>query len=180
MSRSLRAVEPRRTRPVLRALTPAREPGPPAVTHHVHQLAIWITVTTLLVGFVAVVAREIVATIDGDVSSISGDEYVLFATSLTGLVGGVFAAAVGAVPRVTGRRNDSTAERPDPWRTRLAAAYVVAYAIAGVSATIVCIARLGSATPLLQSLAGAFMGSAAAAATAFFGSAGETAAPGDP
>jgi hypothetical protein len=85
----------------------------------------------------------------------------------------VFAAAVGAVPRVTGRRNAGSEDRPDPWRTRLAAAYVVAYAVAGVSATIVCIARLGSATPLLQSLAGAFMGSAAAAATAFFGSAAE-------
>ncbi len=175
MSRSLRAVEPRRGRPALRALAPAREARPEAITQPVQQLAIWITVTTLLVGFVAVVAREIVATIDGDVSTLSGDEYVLFATSLTGLVGGVFAAAVGAVPRVTGRRG-APEGRPDPWRTRLAAAYVIAYAVAGVSATIVCIARLGSATPLLQSLAGAFMGSAAAAATAFFGTAAEAAA----
>jgi len=95
---------------------------------------------------------------------------VLFATSLTGLVGGVFAAAIGAVPRVTRRRSDrATDDRVDPWRTRLAAAYVIAYAVAGITATIVCIARLGSATPLLQSLAGAFMGASAAAASAFFG-----------
>ena len=52
MSRSLRAVEPRRGRPALRALAPARAPRPEPITQPVHQLAIWITVTTLLVGFV--------------------------------------------------------------------------------------------------------------------------------
>jgi len=143
---------------------------PPAVSEHVGLLAIWITVTALLVGFVVVVVREVAATLDGDVASVTNDEYVLFATSLTGLVGGVFAAAIGAGPRMTGRRSTRRAgDRVDPWRTRLAAAYVVAYAVAGVTATVVCIARLGSATPLLQSLAGAFMGASAAAASAFFG-----------
>jgi hypothetical protein len=150
----------------------------PVLTRHVGQLAIWITVTALLFGFVVVVAREVAATLDGDVASVTDDEYVLFATSLTGLVGGVFAAAIGAVPRATGRRapgptDESTGEHTDPWRTRLAAAYVVAYAIAGIVATVVCITRLGSATPLLQSLAGAFMGASAAAASAFFGVAAE-------
>lgn len=142
----------------------------PVATEHVEQLAIWITVTALLLGFVVVVAREVVATLDGDVSTVTNDEYVLFATSLTGLVGGVFAAAIGAAPRVTRRRRARRmADGVDPWRSRLAAAYVVAYAVAGITATVVCIARLGSATPLLQSLAGAFMGASAAAASAFFG-----------
>jgi hypothetical protein len=153
----------------------------PALSEHVGQLAIWITVTALLFGFIVVVAREIAATVDGDLTTITNDEYVLFATSLTGLVGGVFAAAIGAVPRVSRRpaAEASVAARPDPWRSRLAAAYVVSYAIAGIAATVVCITRLGSATPLLQSLAGAFMGASAAAASAFFGLAAEPTAEED-
>lgn len=144
----------------------ALDRGGPALSDHVRRLAVWVAVSALLVVFVVVVAREIVATFDDRVTTATDDEYVLFATSITGLVGGVFAVAVGAVPQRRSVRERSDA---DQWRARLATAYVLAYAAAGVSATVVCVARLGSATPLLQSLAGAFLGASAAAASAYFG-----------
>jgi hypothetical protein len=109
---------------------------------------------TLLVGFVVVAAREVGATL-GIVDGGRGDSYQLFAVSLTGLVGAVFALAMGA--------ND------DQRRRFFSTAYVLTYVISGAIALLVCLIRLGSSTVILRSLAAAFLGTAVAVASAYFG-----------
>lgn len=114
-----------------------------------------VSLAGLLLGFVMVAGREVAATL-GVGTGGSGDSYDLFAVSLTGVVGGVFALALGG------------AATPDPPR-RFAAIYSLVYAWAGAIALVVCLVRLGSSTPLLRSLAAAFLGTAVAAASAYFG-----------
>ena len=110
----------------------------------------------LLVGFVVVAGREVAATV-GIGTGGAGDSYDLFAVSLTGVVGGVFALALG-----------SSAGAGTP-PGRFASAFALVYASAGAVALVVCLVRLGASTPLLRSLAAAFLGTAVAAASAFFG-----------
>lgn len=117
---------------------------------------------TLLAGFVLVVAREIGATLDL-VDGGRGDSYQLFAVSLTGLVGAVFALGLGA-----GRAARRT-PKPDPLRRFFASAYVLTYVVAGGIALLVCLVRLGSSTVVLRSLAAAFLGTAVAVVSAYFG-----------
>jgi hypothetical protein len=121
----------------------------------------------LLVGFVVVVAREMLATIGVTGSGGAGDEYQLFAVSLTGLAGGVFAVALRAGP--DGPRMRQRALRSDALRNAVGAAFVLAYVAAGTIATIVCLVRLGSATDLLKSLAATFLGTSVAVASSLFG-----------
>jgi MFS family permease len=130
-------------------------------------LALGAVLATLLAGFVLVVAREIGATL-GVVDGGRGDSYQLFAVSLTGLVGAVFALAMGA-PR---SMSASVADR-DPRRRFFASAYVLTYVTAGAVALLVCLVRLGSSTVILRSLAAAFLGTAVAVASAYFGTAQE-------
>ncbi len=123
-----------------------------------------LTLVGLLIGFVLVVVREVVATIGGS-SSYQSDEYELFAVSLTGLAGGVFAVAM---------RNDQQATRAhstDEARMRktMATAFAVTYVVAGIVAISVCLVKLGDSTPLLRSLAATFLGTSVAAASAVFG-----------
>jgi hypothetical protein len=117
----------------------------------------------MLVGFVVVVVREIGATLEVWPGG-EGDPYELFAVSLTGLVGGVFAVALAAPRQVETRR-----VAIDRLRSHVGRAYVVAYALAGGIALVVCLVRLGSSTALLRSLAATFLGTSVAAASAFFG-----------
>jgi len=119
-------------------------------------------VAALLLGFVIVVVREVVVTLGGGTPT-TDDAYELFAVSLTGLAGGVFAVGLGAEPRVP------APGRADRLRRAVGLAYVVTYGLAGALALVVCLARLGESTALLRSLAAAFLGTAIAAATAFFG-----------
>jgi MFS family permease len=118
---------------------------------------------TLLVGFVVVAAREVGATL-GIVDGGRGDSYQLFAVSLTGLVGAVFALAMGATRRIA-----STATNDDQRRRFFSTAYVLTYVISGAIALLVCLIRLGSSTVILRSLAAAFLGTAVAVASAYFG-----------
>jgi hypothetical protein len=120
----------------------------------------------LLLGFVVVVLREIVATLGGS-GGYESDEYQLFAVSLTGLTGGVFAVAMN---------RDQAAPRSRPVaeqriRRTMGTAFVVAYVLAGVVAIGVCLVRLGDSTSLLRSLAATFLGTSVAAASALFGTA---------
>ncbi len=119
---------------------------------------------TLLVGFVLVVAREVGATLDL-VEGGHGDSYQLFAVSLTGLVGAVFALGMGA------GRAKRRSSKPDPLRRFFASAYVLTYVVAGAVALLVCLVRLGSSTAILRSLAAAFLGTAVAVTSAYFGAA---------
>jgi hypothetical protein len=121
-----------------------------------------IVVGALLVGFVVVVVREVVVTF-GAAAPVTDESYELFAVSLTGLAGGVFAVGLGNAPR--GRRTS----RPDRIRSTVGLAYVVTYGLAGGVALVVCLVRLGASTGLLRGLAAAFLGTSVAAATAFFG-----------
>ncbi|MCJ7436717.1 MAG: hypothetical protein MUP97_03005 [Acidimicrobiia bacterium] len=130
-------------------------------------LALGAVLATLLGGFVLVVAREIGATL-GIVDGGRGDSYELFAVSLTGLVGAVFALALGASRGTT----TAVADR-DPLRRFFANAYVLTYVTAGAVGLLVCLIRLGSSTVILRSLAAAFLGSAVAVASAYFGTAPE-------
>lgn len=130
-------------------------------------LALGAVLATLLVGFVLVVAREIGATL-GVVDGGRGDSYQLFAVSLTGLVGAVFALAMGASRSMS----EAVADR-DPLRRFFASAYVLTYVVAGATALLVCLVRLGSSTVILRSLAAAFLGTAVAVASAYFGTAPE-------
>ena len=118
---------------------------------------------TLLIGFVLVVGREIGATL-GVVTGGRGDSYQLFAVSLTGLVGAVFALAMGAA-----RRRRAGDGHRDALHRFFAAAYVLTYVAAGAIALLVCLVRLGSSTVILRSLAAAFLGTAVAVASAYFG-----------
>ncbi|MCJ7671575.1 MAG: hypothetical protein MUP67_05955 [Acidimicrobiia bacterium] len=126
-------------------------------------VALAAVLATLLAGFVLVVGREIGATL-GIVDGGRGDSYQLFAVSLTGLVGAVFALAMGA-----SRRTSSTATGDDPRRRLFSTAYVLTYVMAGAIALLVCLVRLGSSTVILRSLAAAFLGTAVAVASAYFG-----------
>jgi hypothetical protein len=119
-------------------------------------------VGALLLGFVVVVVREIVVTFGG-APPVTDESYELFAVSLTGLAGGVFAVGLGAAPRARG------GTRPDRVRSAVGLAYVVTYGLAGGLALVVCLVRLGASTGLLRGLAAAFLGTSVAAATAFFG-----------
>ena len=119
-------------------------------------LSLRVMLIGLLVGFVVVAVREVGATLGINPGG-SGDSYELFAVSLTGLVGGVFALASGGVAAPSGSSR------------RFAALYSCVYAVAGSVALIVCLLRLGSSTPLLRSLAATFLGTAVAAASAVFG-----------
>jgi hypothetical protein len=121
-----------------------------------------IVVGALLVGFVVVVVREVVVTL-GAAQPVSDESYELFAVSLTGLAGGVFAVGLGTAPR--GR----AARRSERVRSAVGLAYVVTYGLAGGLALVVCLLRLGASTALLRGLAAAFLGTSVAAATAFFG-----------
>ena len=121
-----------------------------------------IVVGALLVGFVVVVVREVVVTFGG-ATPVTDESYELFAVSLTGLAGGVFAVGLSNAPRVRG------ASRPDRVRSTVGLAYVVTYGLAGGVALVVCLVRLGASTGLLRGLAAAFLGTSVAAATAFFG-----------
>jgi len=126
-------------------------------------LPLRVSLIGLLVGFAVVAGREVAATL-GLGSGGSGDSYDLFAVSLTGVVGGVFALALGSAA--------ATAGPPQ----RFAGVYTLVYAAFGTTAMLVCLIRLGSSTPLLRSLAATFLGTAVAAASAFFG----ITAPDDP
>lgn len=126
-------------------------------------IALGAVLGTLLVGFVVVVMREVGATLD-IVDGGRGDSYQLFAVSLTGLVGAVFALALGATRRVG--VSDMTDE---PLRRVFTSAYVFTYIAAGGVALLVCLVELGSSTTTLRSLAAAFLGTAVAVASAYFG-----------
>jgi len=126
---------------------PERRPAGPS-------LALRVSLIGLLGGFIVVAGREVAATL-GIGAGGSGDSYDLFAVSLTGVVGGVFALG-------------SAAASADPPK-RFAAMYSLVYATFGAIAMIVCLVRLGASTPLLRSLAATFLGTAVAAASAFFG-----------
>jgi len=130
-------------------------------------LALGAVLATLLGGFVLVVAREIGATlaiVDGG----RGDSYEMFAVSLTGLVGAVFALALGA-----SRTTRTVVADHDPLRRFFASAYVLTYVTAGAVALLVCLVRLGSSTVILRSLAAAFLGTAVAVTSAYFGTSPE-------
>ena len=130
--------------------TPGQRPRQP------RPLSLRFALIGLLVGFVVLAGREVGATF-GITPGGSGDSYELFAVSLTGVVGGVFALASGG------------AVAPSGSLRRFAAWYSCVYAVAGSVALIVCLVRLGSSTPLLRSLAATFLGTAVAAASAVFG-----------
>ena len=131
-----------------------------------HVLALASVVGALLVGFVVIVVREVGATV-GAWDGGSGDPYELFAVSLTGLVGAVFAVALGASHRPPpGGRRTLSVEHLQSWFGRV---YVLAYSLAGGTALVVCLVRLSASTPLLRSLAATFLGTSVAAASAFFG-----------
>ena len=130
-------------------------------------LALGAVLATLLCGFVLVVAREIGATL-GIVDGGRGDSYELFAVSLTGLVGAVFALALGA-----SRSTTTAVADHDPLRRFFANAYVLTYVTAGAVGLVVCLIRLGSSTVILRSLAAAFLGTAVAVASAYFGTSPE-------
>jgi hypothetical protein len=134
-------------------------------------VALGAVLTTLLGGFVLVVGREIGATL-GVVDGGHGDSYQLFAVSLTGLVGAVFALAMGAAHR---RRAGDV--RHDTLHRFFATAYVLTYVAAGAIALLVCLVRLGSSTVILRSLGAAFLGTAVAVASAYFGTAADEGAP---
>jgi hypothetical protein len=121
-----------------------------------------IVVGALLAGFVVVVVREVIVTFGG-AAPVTDESYELFAVSLTGLAGGVFAVGLGTAPRARG------GTRPDRVRSTVGLAYVVTYGLAGGIALVVCLVRLGASTGLLRGLAAAFLGTSVAAATAFFG-----------
>jgi FtsH-binding integral membrane protein len=120
----------------------------------------------LLVGFAVVVVREVLATF-GATTGAAGDEYQLFAVSLTGLAGGVFVVALRGASDGSGMH--AHASRSDALRSGVGAAFVLAYVAAGSVATIVCLVRLGAATDLLKSLAATFLGTSVAAASSLFG-----------
>src|SRR5690242_5687447 len=82
----------------------------------------------LLLGFAVVVVREVLATLGITTAPRSGDEYQLFAVSLTGLAGGVFAVALRAVPADDDEPHHSS--RADAVRNNVGAAFVLAYVIA--------------------------------------------------
>ena len=127
-----------------------------------HTLVLALVVGALLVGFVVVVVREVAVTL-GAATAVNDESYELFAVSLTGLAGGVFAVGLGTAPR----RHDGA--RADRVRSAVSLAYVIAYGAAGALALVVCLVRLGNSTALLRGLAAAFLGTSVAAATAFFG-----------
>ncbi len=126
-------------------------------------LPLRVSLVGLLLGFVVVAGREVAATV-GVGTGGTGDSYDLLAVSLTGVVGGAFAVSLGT--------SAGARRRPSSFST----AFALAYATAGAVALVVCLVRLGASTPLLRSLAAAFLGTAVAAASAFFG----LAAPDDP
>ncbi len=131
-----------------------------------HVLALASVVGALLLGFVVIVVREVGATI-GAWAGGSGDQYELFAVSLTGLVGAVFAVALGASHRSAATdRRAAAVEHLRSWFGRV---YVLTYSLAGGTALVVCLVRLAASTPLLRSLAATFLGTSVAAASAFFG-----------
>ena len=135
----------------------SRSLGSPA-----RRLALSVILVVLLAGFAVVVAREVAATL-GVGEYESNDSYQLFAVSLTGLAGGVF---------VIGMRPPAPTRKPAPdarFRSVVGAAYVLVYVVAGGTALVVCLWRLGDSTPLLRSLAAAFLGASVAAVSAFFG-----------
>jgi hypothetical protein len=126
------------------------------------RLTLAVVVGALLVGFVIVVVREVLATF-GVLAPAVDDSYELFAVSLTGLAGGVFAVGIGS------SAGHPSSGRTQRLRSAVALAYVVTYALAGALALVVCLVRLGASTALLRSLAAAFLGTSVAAATAFIG-----------
>lgn len=137
-----------------------------ATAGEAHVVALASVVGALLLGFVVVVVRESGATL-GAWPGGAGDSYELFAVSLTGMVGAVFAVALGAANTIAPRRG--TRARLERLRGWFVQAYVLTYAIAGAVALVVCLVRLGESTSLLRSLAATFLGTGIAAASAFFG-----------
>jgi hypothetical protein len=152
----------------------SRHRGRPVLTTRMRGVALAAIASGLLLGFAVVIVREVLATVGVGADGGSGDEYQLFAVSLTGLAGGVFAVALRSAP------NDDDgprgASRTDAIRNGVGAAFVLAYVAAGSLATLVCLVRLGEATSLLKSLAATFVGTSVAAASSLFGIAerGET------
>ncbi len=140
-------------------------PTPPVLSDGTQSFAVAAVAAALLLGFAIVVVREALATL-GAVTDTDGDEYQLFAVSLTGLAGGVFAVAMRVGPHRSRRQRVS---RSDALRRAIGAAFVVAYTIAGSIAVVICLVRLGSATTLLKSVAATFIGTSVAAASALFG-----------
>ena len=148
-------------------MTTTRRTSRRASTHRSpdgQDVALAAVLATLLAGFVLVVVREIGATL-GIVDGGRGDSYQLFAVSLTGLVGAVFALAMGGSRRTAA----ANAADDDQRRRFFSTAYVLTYVTAGAIALLVCLVRLGSSTVILRSLAAAFLGTAIAVASAYFG-----------
>lgn len=132
------------------------------LSERVHTGLLVLTLSSLLLGFVVLVLREVLATL-GAAATGRADEYQLFAVSLTGLAGGVFAAGM--------RRDGGAGRQSGPGhrvRQVIGTALAIAYVVSGAVALIVCLVRLGESTVLLRSLAATFLGSAVAAASAAF------------
>jgi hypothetical protein len=119
----------------------------------------------LLIVFVVVVAREVIATLT-DSSGYQSNEFELIAVSITGVVGGVFAVFVS---REQQRPLPDAPPEEVRIRKTMGAAFAVTYIVAGVIALAVCLVKLDDATSLLRSLAATFLGTSVAAATALFG-----------
>jgi len=137
------------------------------LSRRAHDAVLVAIVAGLLIGFGVVVVREVLATF-GVIDGGKGDQYQLFAVSLTGLAGGVFTVALRAGPR-RGAAGETRTVPVDALRNGLATAFAIAYVTAGTVAVIVCLVRLGDATSLLKSLAATFLGTSVAAATSLFG-----------
>ena len=134
-------------------------------THDGQGLGFGAVLATLLLGFVLVAAREIGATI-GFRHGGEGDSYQLFAFSLTGLVRAVFALAMGS------SQSKNCAGSPaarEPLRRFFSSAYAITPTAAGATALLMCVVHLGSSTVILRSLAAAFLGTAVAVASEYFG-----------
>ena len=138
----------------------------PVLSRRSHDAVLVAIVAGLLIGFAIVVVREVLASF-GAIMGGKGDEYQLFAVSLTGLAGGVFAVAVRAEPRKSGAAAPGHPST-DALRSALATAFALAYVAAGTIAVVACLVRLGDATSLLKSLAATFLGTSVAAATTLF------------
>ena len=144
----------------------------PVLSRRSHDAVLAAIVGGLLIGFAVVVVREVLATF-GVIDGGKGDQYQLFAVSLTGLAGGIFTVALRAGPRQISAGVGRVAT-VDALRSSLATAFALAYVTAGTVAVVVCLVRLGDATSLLKSLAATFLGTSVAAATSLFGAADPT------
>ena len=97
----------------------------PVLSRRAHDAVLVAIVAGLLIGFAVVVVREVLATL-GVIDGGKGDQYQLFAVSLTGLAGGVFTVALRAEPRSAGA-GEPRAVAVDALRSGLATAFALAY-----------------------------------------------------